>query len=95
MNKIAHVNGDTLNQNVNAPIVNYVLCDENDEVNKMFGYSKNAMPNNFISNHDLPRYGDLIQRAAIWFKYDKEETEEEIALKNRRYQYCVRISFLF
>ena len=35
MNKIAHVNGDTLNQNVNAPIVNYVLCDENDEVNKI------------------------------------------------------------
>lgn len=30
---------------------------------------------------------DLIQRIAIWFKYDKEENEEEIAIRNRRYQY--------
>lgn len=30
---------------------------------------------------------DLIQRTAIWFKYDKEENEEDLVAKNRRYQY--------
>ncbi len=30
---------------------------------------------------------DLIQRTAIWFKYDREENEEDIDSKNRRYKY--------
>lgn len=35
MNKIANVDGETLNKNIYAPEVNYILCDENNEKEKI------------------------------------------------------------
>ena len=35
---------------------------------KMQGYTEGSMPNMFLSNHDLVRFGDLLQRA----RYEKE-----------------------
>lgn len=70
LTKVLASNGDVLDQQSCSQSAKVL----NDEVNKMFGYSKNAMPNNFISNHDLPRYGDLIQRAA--YSEDGKKTKE-------------------
>ncbi len=40
---------------------------------KMQGYNKDAMPNMFLGNHDLVRFGDLLQRSG----YEKEGSKPQ------------------